>query len=566
MTSRVNNFHDKKYFREISDDFVWSLNRVLKHYRKFENGDVMSPNFNLDHALAAVQYLEKHMLSKYYAPDSVVTAKDRRKAAIVKWLSVERRNKRTNERLFSTGPKFWFGREDSLFGHDGLNAYDILFKAKSIVRRIIGDTPDVDTILLKGGFTSGASTSKKRSLDTLARKYTEKMDATPDCSRLVGLLLAEHEAWAYYGEISSHRLVKGNILFTVPKNAEIDRVACKEPDLNLWCQKAVGDFIRGRLRHFGCNLNDQTVNQEAARRAYFDGYATIDLSSASDSLTTGLCSILLSPSWYNLLSKLRCPKTFIGGKSHVNEMMSSMGNGFTFELESLIFLSLATAIAELRQEIGMPSGSVAGVFGDDIIVTRNIAPMLISVLGYCGFKTNVDKTFINGPVFESCGKHYYRGADVSPFYIREQMSDVSDLILSLNQLRSWMIRTEVDLYEHIYKPQYSFREVWERFCGYVPRALHGGWDLELRTSLVTPGFGRARLVPVMRKVKRVAKSYQTGMYLARLNDYECRGECDPDSRPTEKFPSQWTGEWVIRRHDDRSRFFGVLTAPTFWEM
>jgi len=568
MTSRVKQIHGKKFFRELSDDYVWSLNRVLKHYSKHCGEPIWDRHSDIDHALASVQYLDKHMLSKYYAPDSGISNADRRQAAIVKWLAVERRNERTNKRLFRENPVFWFNSEDAACGSDGLSAWDIMFRAKSIAHRILGACPPWETLLLKGGFTPGASTSKKRTLDTLARKYTECMDATPECSDLIGSLLSEYEAWTVYGDVSSRRLVKGNILFTVPKNAEIDRVACKEPDLNLWCQKAVGDYIRNRLRRVGINLNDQRVNQDAAREAYRKGYSTIDLSSASDSLTTSLCQALLSPDWFLLLKALRCPKTFIDGYSHVNEMMSSMGNGFTFELESLVFYSISEAIVSLRRDLRLPSGDVPGVFGDDIIVTRNIAPMLISMLGFCGFKTNVDKTFVDGPVFESCGKHYYRGMDVSPFHICEQFTDVSDLILALNQLRSWMIRSSVDLFEHIEEPQYSFRAVWEKFKDYVPRSLHGGWDLELRTSLVTPGAGRARLVPLMREVKEVTESYQVGMYLARLHGCDRLDVYDTPSeneRETELFPSRWTGKWAIRRHDDRARFFGIVTNPLFWE-
>lgn len=316
-----------------------------------------------------------------------------------------------------------------------------------------------------------------------------------------------------------------------------------------------------------------------AKRAYSKALATIDLSSASDSLTTELVRQLVSPDWYEVLAALRSPKTFIDGASHSNAMISSMGNGYTFELESLVFYSLVRAVqCEYDELAGIvePLTTTVGVYGDDLIVDRRHTRVLISLLGWCGFKVNAKKTFIEGALFESCGKHYYCGLDVSPFFLREPFADVSDLILALNQLRSWMIRTEIDLYEHVSNTvTYSFFEVWSKFKKLVPRSLHGGWDLESRVCLVTPGPSRCRLVPEMRPVNKVSHLYQNGMMWARLHDNGWLNKVSVDDlsghifdvvRHTGELPEKWTGRWLIRRFSDPSRFFGICTAPLYQEM
>lgn len=578
MTKSHSKLGDPAMFEAISDEFISDLKRVIHHHLVDAGLDLsidMSTT-DMEPSTAATVWLAQSFMTKYNDKRSGKTADERRLAAIVKWLGVEERNNRTNNRIFSTSPEItvfssgWKGTVGA-----SVYAWDILFRAKKKVARILGPVPNpVAPFLMEGGFTGGASTSKRRAVDTIARKYTEQLDATPKAAELFSLILTEEfEGWWSHVPRFEPRLVKGNILFTVPKNAEIDRVACKEPEINLWCQKAVGNHIRDRLQKLTrVDLNDQRINQYLASQAYKLGLSTIDLSSASDSLTTELCRALLPEDWYKLVMALRSPKTFIDGYSHVNEMISSMGNGFTFELESLVFYTLATACVDVVRELDPSASAHVGIFGDDIIVDQKVARPLISVLEWAGFSVNVDKTFTSGFFFESCGKHYYMGLDVSPFYIRKPFRDVSDLILALNQLRSWMIRTGVDISEHyVYgEAPDTFYEIWKKFSKLVPRSLHGGWDLTSRTQLTSLGVPRCRLVPRQREQKRVADTYQTGMYLARLHSNErnlIRNILDPvEITETLPFPLIETGKWDIRRFDDRSKFFGIATSPLSQEM
>lgn len=565
-------------YEAISDEFIADLNRAIRKHLAYSNLelDANISTLDTDPASAAIIWLGNNLVTKLNDKRSGKTADERRLAAIVKWLGVEERNRRTNQRIFTTSPEitiFSCGWNDTV----GVScwAWDILFRAKKKIARILGVVPDpVAPFLMEGGFTGGAGTSKRRAVDTIARKYTEQLDATPQAANLFNLILTdEFEGWWSHVPRFEPRLVKGNVLFTVPKNAEIDRVACKEPEINLWCQKAVGNHIRDRLQKMTTiDLDDQKINQHLASQAFKLGLSTIDLSSASDSLTTELCRALLPDDWYRLVMALRSPKTFIDGYSHVNEMISSMGNGFTFELQSLIFFALATASVDVVREIDPSASTHVGIFGDDIIVDQKVSRPLISILEWAGFSVNVNKTFTSGYFFESCGKHYYMGLDVSPFYIKKPFHDVSDLILACNQLRSWMIRTGVDTVENYVfgEAPDTFYAVWKKYSNLVPRSVRGGWDLTSRTQLVSLGMPRCRLVPKMRVVKKVAKTYQLGMYLARLHSSEHSKALDVlnlvEIKETLPFPEVEIGDWVIRRYDDRSRFFGIATSPLSQEM
>lgn len=455
---------------------------------------------------------QQEVLTSKYVDEHTDSADDRRRRAIVKWLGVERRNKRTNIRLYETDPEFNLGNRKLVPG------WSLLLEAAKQVQRVIGREPPMD-LLERGGFSGGASTSRKRTTGVLFSKFVGSLDSTSHAWMVSKDAICAMKTWTDYEPgILSPRLVKGNVLFTVPKTAVIDRVCCKEPDVNIFSQKAVGDFFRSRLlKRARVDLNDQTINRGLAHRGSIDGLiATIDLSSASDSLCTSLVHILLPDAWFKLLDALRCPKTFIDGASHTNEMFSSMGNGFTFELESLVFWALARATCYLSGTKGRIS-----VYGDDIIIPSAISRAFITVLSWVGFTTNVKKTFVRGRFRESCGGHYWGGNDVTPFYLRRPIATISDLILFLNQLRAWIIRVNADelfgAWDNRSNPWVTF---WESLASHVPRVLWGGYSLESRTQLVSSNPQRCELI----EVSRIWKAYgnddvQRGHYLSRLCEF-----------------------------------------------
>jgi hypothetical protein len=235
---------------------------------------------------------------------------------------------------------------------------------------------------------------------------------------------------------------------TVPKNAATDRVIAIQPDMNIYCQLAVGYCLRHALSRVGVNLNDQTINQRRALEGSLEGkLATVDLSSASDSIVwqlvwdfIGNWSDLdgsIDRTWWRVMDTLRCETGMVDGEIFVWERFSAMGNGYTFELESLIFWALTVSTCEV---LGVPPD--VSVYGDDIICPVEVIPLLEQVFSFCGLDFNMKKTHMDtGPMAfrESCGKHYMGGTDVTPFYVDAVLDNDAEILLLANNIVRWAV-------------------------------------------------------------------------------------------------------------------------------
>jgi len=73
---------------------------------------------------------------------------------------------------------------------------------------------------------------------------------------------------------------------------------------------------------------------------------------------------------------------------------------------------------------------------------------LIDLFNYCGFEINRDKSFFKGSFFESCGKHYFKGIDVTPIFQREVIDSVPSLFRHYNRVVRWSYTRETVLKEY----------------------------------------------------------------------------------------------------------------------
>lgn len=237
-------------------------------------------------------------------------------------------------------------------------------------------------------------------------------------------------------------VVRGNRFTSVVKDAWKRRGICIEPSINLFYQLGCGEWMTKRMgRKLGWyKSTKQDFHRFLAQLGSLTrGNATIDLSNASDTICTNFVKLVLPDDWFQLLDNLRSHFTFIGEKWVRLEKFSSMGNGFTFELETILFDSIARVVCRHTEE-GMWHENVVSVFGDDIIVPRQEAKKVIAALVFFGFSVNESKTFVDGEFRESCGGDFFRGANVRPHYLKEPPSEPHQYIALANGLRRFGVR------------------------------------------------------------------------------------------------------------------------------
>lgn len=223
----------------------------------------------------------------------------------------------------------------------------------------------------------------------------------------------------------------------VPKNSEEHRAIGIEMNGLVPLQKVVGDLIRQRLKkRAGIDLDTQDRNKHLAKLAQTFGLATVDLANASSSISKDLVRAILPYDWYCLINTFRSERGHEPNSDTIveYEMISSMGNGFTFELESLIFYALCKATAEDEGVGPVECSRSISVYGDDLIVPQRITKKLYHNLTLFGFTANVEKSFTEGFFFESCGADYYDGIDVRPFFLRRNICTIRDVYFTLNSL------------------------------------------------------------------------------------------------------------------------------------
>lgn len=262
-----------------------------------------------------------------------------------------------------------------------------------------------------------------------------------------------------------------NRVGTVPKTWSIDRTIATEPLMNVMLQLGVDGWVRSRLKRWGVNLDDQSKNQLLAASGSLDEYihlttgapidpfCTLDLQGASETVSLWLLN-LLPESWAVYLDKLRCRHGTInmGGSDRVvtYEKVSSMGNGFTFALESLIFFAAVYAARELEAiRKGCPSRDIAdlhtevAIYGDDIVCRRSLYPKVVAILNLLGFKINSEKSFCTGGFRESCGRDYLFGQAVRPIFIQKEITCVTDLFSVHNRLIAWDAQHYYQAFENL---------------------------------------------------------------------------------------------------------------------
>jgi len=290
--------------------------------------------------------------------------------------------------------------------------------------------------------------------------------------------------------------VKGSTLLTVPKNEDTHRTIATEPLGNMMMQLAAGSYIACALKRIGLDIETQQPKNKllACRASMFNHLATVDLKSASDLITPSLIQELWPREWYSLLMAIRSEHIYIPSEDQwvqVN-MLSTMGNGFTFPVMTLTLLALVYATCAFGRRLYI-DWSRCAVFGDDIICPTENYAALCEVLNQCGLVVNTTKSYTDGPFRESCGGDYYEGVNVTPFYVKSLRND-PELYVAINQILDWCCRTGIWL---------------PRSIKYLAGSLQRGpffvpvWDdpySGIRTESVPRRFNKWQVLPFRRRV------------------------------------------------------------------
>jgi hypothetical protein len=434
----------------------------------------------LDLSVSAEQYSCVDDFRRAYAASMLLSKadflkldRDRVSVAMEKFEKFELSCKLTNSRfrmlhldpLFS-GPNVWL-----------LNA------TKRKIASILGDFVP-DEMFEYANWGPGVTLMIKGERATSVNKFQYETGITRDLYSLFSRFdFDRYPIWQdHLGNLPGYPTFEvGSNTVTVPKDAKTDRVISVEPGINLWFQKGIGQMIRHRLRSKGVNLNDQSRNQHLARIALKRELATVDFSSASDSISLELVRELIPPDWFEWMDTLRSHYGRIKDRVFKWEKFSSMGNGFTFELESLIFFAAANAVAEFQ---GLDTSDISA-YGDDVIIPSTCFKLFSDYSYFLGFTVNESKSFFSGEFRESCGSYYLSGVDVKPIFLKKRLTTL----------------------ETVFKFGNAVRRLSHRMCNYM------FCDSNLRTAFDSI----TKLVPSRLRL-RIPDGYGDGGFISNLDE------------------------------------------------
>lgn len=384
---------------------------------------------------------------------------------------------------------------------------------QEIANLLGSSTHFLDSIPSRIRVTSGATEDSPRSKSLPFLKMRKNVSCTPGSIPFVSALAK------YHGTNVRVRTVEANKIVLVPKNAKTHRTIAAEPHGSLPFQLAADSYIKGRLLHWGIDLSSQHRNQELARLGSISGdYATIDLSMASDTLSLEVIRTLFPRKWAEIFSRLRSPcyKGIFGVGEY--QKFSSMGNGYTFTLETAVFTAALRALGI----------SDYAVYGDDIIVPTEFSGDVIRLLRHLGFRTNIDKTFVEGPFRESCGADFYNGVAVRPFFVKRYKNlSKTDLCHFINGMYR-IGKYDGGLWRKCLALTRSNSLIYTPYTENTRSGIHIDWQTARSLGLLKD-IGWVQYAPVYQDVQTFAKlrgieGLKVFLYKQAFEDHKCGWE------------------------------------------
>jgi hypothetical protein len=394
--------------------------RALTCWLLFSNNEhkqLVELEINPDHFLDPKDFRDAYLATKFLSKATFLSTNiDKKAVALEKFREAELACKSINQRGYH---HLTIKREIGGLLHNA-----IIRKIDSVLGEF-----DFESWVDSSDWGPGSSLLIKGVDTSPVNKYRLENGTTRPLDDLMGELYALiYPNW----DLSKRQIQTGNKVITVPKNSKTDRTIAIEPGLNLWFQKGIGTLIRRRLRWVGIDLNSQEINQRLSRVGSLNNsLATVDFSAASDTIARSTVEELLPKQWFLVMDALRSRYGVLDKKAFWYEKFSSMGNGFTFELESLIFYSIAYAACKYLHY----DTKDVSVYGDDVILPRLAYPLFTKACKFYGFTVNEKKSFSSGHFRESCGAHWFSGLNCKPFFLEEEVIGDSKTYLTANNVR-----------------------------------------------------------------------------------------------------------------------------------
>lgn len=413
-------------------------------------------------------YQAVNFLRKYEGLSAVLNV-DTNSEGLNQWLTAERQCKETNEIFRNAGEYF------------SIPQLRELHAVRMKVQEIIGPSPSIAQVREHLRVGPGATRSCPSKFCSILDKI-DNFKTTSKGFAVMANTLIQGTFWDRELVVS-----EASELAFVAKTALVSRAIEPPEDFDSQAQMALGRLIKIRLKKFGLDIDNQAFkNAHLAKQGSIDGsVATIDLSSASDTISYELIKFLLPKGWFNWLSRLRSQIINIhdpNGKSpkpipYRLSKFSAMGNGYTFELETLVFLCITLVASRSHNTKTLPENF--GVFGDDIICPTERAKSVIELLSLCGFKTNQDKTFIDGPFRESCGADFFMGAPVRPYFLKKELNHVTQLYNVANGIRRVSVRSL-----NYFGSDIRFSTVWNYIVSNIPKEYRYAGSSDYGDSII----------------------------------------------------------------------------------
>lgn len=251
-------------------------------------------------------------------------------------------------------------------------------------------------------------------------QYGKYMDMKVD-GRIEYLLRKRGLSTLDYNPFATPGVDRTNQYATVPKNWKKKRTISYEPIALQYFQQGIRDDLYYHLERDEwwskrVKFSDQSRSRELARISSLSGsYATIDLSSASDSVTLDLVKRIFGNTelarWLiaTRSTGTRCTTETIEDV----KKFAPMGSALCFPVQTMVFILISElAIRDSMLDCDIYHNCI--VYGDDIIVPSFATDKLVEYLTLLGFSVNTEKSFSVGWFREACGMEAWAGHDVTP--------------------------------------------------------------------------------------------------------------------------------------------------------